>query len=53
MEKLQAADAQGDVNYTDFLKRFRVEFRPKAVEHANWRMETVQQVSRCFICVKV
>lgn len=44
LKKLKVVDSEGLVNYDKFLKMFRVEFRPGAAKHANWRLETVQQV---------
>lgn len=45
LKKMKAVDSDGFVNYEDFLRRFRVEFRPKGAKHSNWRMETIQRVN--------
>lgn len=37
-------NAEDSIEYDAFLRKFRVEFRPKTAKHANWRLETIQQV---------
>lgn len=44
LQRLNALKSDNTVNYTEFLERFRVEFRPKEAQHGNWRFETIQQV---------
>ncbi|KAL8427440.1 hypothetical protein Efla_003887 [Eimeria flavescens] len=44
MKCLRAVNKDGVVHYNDFLGRYKVDFRPPACKHLNWRQECVARV---------
>ncbi|KAL8431442.1 hypothetical protein ACSSS7_005271 [Eimeria intestinalis] len=44
MKCLRAVSKDGLVHYNDFLARYKVDFRPPACKHLNWRQECVARV---------
>ncbi|KAL8270324.1 hypothetical protein Esti_005759 [Eimeria stiedai] len=44
MKCLRAVSKDGLVHYNDFLGRYKVDFRPPACKHLNWRQECVARV---------